>query len=222
MTRKIIAEQVPPEYQDSEVLRALDNGEYDRLIIRGNRDFYGYGECTAGWELISFCKEWFGCADIEDEYCVQQLEWILEDYHLCGESEEQEKIKEVFELLTQDISRSVRVYEEDIYCKVLDLLVGGEWHYEVGRGSAQSEWNIFYYDYRVYDNGIEQLITGYWNEGTEWICWEEGDEDNNVGMYCYEWGDEDIKQEIMDAMGGDEVELRKFAGWSRTANYEVV
>lgn len=222
MCAKIIAEQVPPEFQESEVLRALDDGEYDRLVIRGNRDFYGYGEGTVAGEIISFCKEWFGCADIEDEYCVQQLEWILRDFYLCNEDEEQEKIKEVFELLTSDITGCAYVYEEDIYCKVLDLLVGGEWHNEVGCGSAQREWNIFYYDYSVYSCGIEQIITGYWNEGTEWDCWEEGDEDNNYGVYCYSWKDEDIKKEIMDAIGGDEVELHKFTGWSRLPNYEVV
>lgn len=222
MCAKIIAKQVPPEYQESQVLRYLDDGMYDGLVIRGNKKFYGYGEETAAWEIISFCKEWFGCADIEDEYCVQQLEWILEDHHLCNKDEEQEKIKKVFELLTQDISTLSFIYEEDIYCKVLDLLVGGEWHNEIGRGSSQREWNIFYYDYSVYDCGIEWLIVGYFNEGSEWICWFEDDEDNNCGVYCYKWDDEDIKEEIISAMGGDEVELRKFTGWARLPNYEVV
>ena len=76
-----------------------------------------------------------------------------------------------------------------------------------------------YYDYRVYDYGIENLIIGYFNEGSEWICHFEDDEDSNCGVYCYEWDDEDIKGEIMGAMGGDEVELRKFTGWARLPNY---
>lgn len=222
MCAKIIAEQVPPEYQESHVWHELDYGMYEGLVIHGNRDFNGYAEDTIEGSIIKFCEEWNGIADLDDEFFISELENLLDDLEIDDEKERRQKIKKVFELLTQDISTLSFIYEEDIYCKVLDLLVGGEWHNEIGRGSSQREWNIFYYDYSVYDCGIEWLIVGYFNEGSEWICWFEDDEDNNCGVYCYKWDDEDIKEEIISAMGGDEVELRKFTGWARLPNYEVV
>lgn len=222
MCAKIIAEQVPPEYQESHVWHELDYGMYEGLVIHGNRDFNGYAEDTIEGSIIKFCEEWNGIADLDDEFFISELENLLDDLEIDDEKERRQRIKKVFELLTQDISTLSFIYEEDIYCKVLDLLVGGEWHNEIGRGSSQREWNIFYYDYSVYDCGIEWLIVGYFNEGSEWICWFEDDEDNNCGVYCYKWDDEDIKEEIISAMGGDEVELRKFTGWARLPNYEVV
>lgn len=218
MCAKIIAEQVPPEFQESYVWHELDYGMYERLVIHGNRDFEGYAEDTIEGVIIKFCEEWNGLADLDDGFFVGGLENLLDDLEFEDEKERRRKIREVCDILRE----VTRQYKEDEYCRVLDLLVGGEWKYEVGRGSVQREWQGFYYDYRVYDYGIENLIIGYFNEGSEWICHFEDDEDSNCGVYCYEWDDEDIKGEIMGAMGGDEVELRKFTGWTRLPNYEVV
>lgn len=223
MTRKIIAEQVPPEYQESQVLHDLDYGMYEGLVICGNRNLLGYAEDTVEGTIIRFCEEWNGHADLNDRFFVDELENLLDDLKFDDEKERRQKIEEVYGVL-KFAEAAPRHWELDelLYCRVLDILVGGEWKYELGRGIMQNERQGFYYDYSRYDCGIEWLIVGYWNEGTEWICWEEGDEDNNVGMYCYEWEDEDIKEEIKDAMGGDEVELHKFTGWSRLPKYEVV
>lgn len=223
MCAKIIAEQVPPEYQESHVWHGLDYGMYEGLVICGNRNLLGYAEDTVEGTIIRFCEEWNEHADLDDRFFVDELENLLDDLEFDDEKERRQKIEEVYGVL-KFAEAAPRHWELDelLYCRVLDILVGGEWKYELGRGIMQSEWQGFYYNYNMYDCGIEWLITGYWNEGSEWVCWEEGCEDDNTSVYCYKWGDEEIKREIMDAMGGGEVELRKFTGWTRLPNYEVM
>ena len=223
MCAKIIAEQVPPEFQESHVWHELDYGMYEGLVICGNRNLLGYAEDTVEGTIIRFCEEWNGHADLGDRFFVDELENLLDDLEIEDEKERRQKIEEVYGVL-KFAEAAPRHWELDelLYCRVLDILVGGEWKYELGRGIMQSEWQGFYYNYSMYDCGIEWLITGYWNEGSEWVCWKEECEDDNTNVYCYKWGDGEIKREIMNAMGGDEVELRKFTGWTRLPNYEVV
>ena len=220
MCAKIIAEQVPPEFQESHVWHELDYGMYEGLVIHGNRDFKGYAEDTIEGAIIKFCEEWNGIADLDDGFFVDGLENLLDDLEIDDEKERRQKIEEVYGVL-RFAEAAPRRWELDelLYCRALDILVGGEWKYESGCGIMQSEWQGFYYNYSMYDCGIEWLITGYWNEGSEWVCWEEGCEDDYTNVYCYKWDDDEIKKEIMNAMGGDEVELRKFAGWTRLPNY---
>lgn len=213
MCAKIIAKQVPPEYQESPWEYQSDL--YTRLVAMGNRDYGDFGDDDL-MEIIEFAENWAGYTlEDYDEYFEDVASYFTEDEEVIAE------LKKILEYREIDHGNRWR-HNEKKYCKVLNILVGGNWEYKRGRGCAQSEWQDFYYDADEYKN-IDYVIMEYFNEGTEWICWQEGDdEDNGCSVYCYSWKDEDIKKEIMRAMGGDEVELRKFTGWSRLAKYEVV
>lgn len=226
--RKIIAEQVPPEHQES----IFWQHACERFVLDGNRRMRSY-KMDEYEQIEKYGVEWiYDWEDVRDlDFDFEDSWWgsrpstrrFLEDEDIKksnGDEWSDEEIKRWEDVLDDMISEYTKHNEEEHVLEMMSLIAGGKWELTILRGYLQGDWQKCYYDTEtVSDKMLRYIEADYFNLGTEWNCWEEGDEDNNCGVYCYSLMDEDIKEEIKDAMGGDEVELRKFAGWSRTANY---
>lgn len=174
MTRKVIAVQVPPEYQMSpweyrEPLEGL-------VVIHEEnpyRDITTYGEDTKAERIIRFCEEWSGDSDSGwfYEYAIELLYDLgveFDEYFLA--------LRKAFEY----------TMDEDDYCEVLNLLVGGNWEHVEGRDFMRKERAHFYYDKNLLD-GVEDLITEYFNDGNEWevTSYVDGVEEDRLMVYCH-------------------------------------
>ena len=215
---KIVAKQVPPDYQES----PWDYDErYDRYVVIGPRNWQDFW--TEAYGVTRYCEEWF---DDWGDMKNPEAEWIKP--MSVREFLDFEEIKKTSgELWTRDeLSRWIKLlnghywrHEEDEVCEMLNLLDGGNWQHKQICGAVQSEWADCYYDADVItDEGVQRIEANYFNLGTEWII------NDNCGVYCYGWNDDMIRQELADAIGcePEEIEMHKFAGWTSVADYEVV
>ncbi len=215
---KIVAKQVPPDYQES----PWDYDErYDRYVVIGGRNWRDY--TTEAYDTTRFCEEWF---DDWEDMKNPEAEWIKS--MSVREFLDFEEIKKTSgEPWTKDeVSRWIKLlnghylqHEEDEVCEMLSLLDGGNWQHATLNGCAQREWADCYYDADVItDEGIQRIEANYFNLGTEWII------NDDCGVYCYGWDDDTVRQELADATGcePEEIEMHKFTGWTSVAEYEVV
>lgn len=111
--------------------------------------------------------------------------------------------------------------ENDILCRVLELITGRAWEAATIRGCCQGDWQNIIYPAEYGRAWLEAFETEYFNTGTEWIIDPDGDA---YSVYCTGWNNDLIRAEIADSYGCDsgDVILYAFTGWSRTAEYEEV
>lgn len=224
----IYARQVSPEYQESPMCYIDDI--YENVIFAGNRDFkgrttYEYDKIVANIDCLSDLSDigtrysyYDNITDLVNSnfpknsgnYSPRQIgKWrkLIERYNVCSSDE-----------------------ERDIICEALTLMTGKQYDYHCIRGCCQGDWQYIYYPIDDYNDKMLDIIEkDYFNEGSEWIIHDEDEEPespediNGTGMYCFEWGEDDIKQEIANAFNcsRDEVVLYKFTGYSRVPNYEI-
>lgn len=223
MAEKIIARQVPPEFQES----PLTWGDWpEGVILYGNRDYNDHprdfarnlernlGELADAWDdFNNGLSAWHGSwadalADLvtpdgRPEYTREERKnaWpgLLARYCEDGDAPE-------------------------ILAAALTLITGREWDCCTLRGCCQGDWQYCIYDATIWTgHGLECLEMEYFNTGSEWT-FEEETEGGCCSVYCYEWSDDGIRREIADAAGvePEEVQLLKFAGYVQTAKYEEV
>lgn len=191
MTRKVIAVQVPPEHQMSpwEYREPLEG-----LVIQHDEfgGFTTYGRDTDYEKVINLCKDWEGDTDSGGFY-----EDMIELHEEIGF--DLEKLLEVRKILEYH-------GDEDDYCEVLNLLVGGNWRYKEGCDFARKERAEFYWNSYIYDGGyggIDDIITEYFNDGNEWevMSYVDGVEEDRLMVYCH--NAEDPLLEIAWAISAD-------------------
>lgn len=217
--QKIVAKQVPPEYQES----PWDYDErYDRYVVIGPRNWQDFW--TEAYGITRFCEEWF---DAWSDMKNPEATWA--EPMTIGEFMECEEIKKMSgePWSADELNRWDKLFNEhhgyrtsnDEICEMLSLLDGGNWQHTTLNGCVQREWADCYYDADVItEEGVDIIEANYFNLGTEWII------DDDCGVYCYGWNDDMIRQELADAIGckPEEIEMYKFAGWTSIAGYEVV
>ena len=222
---KIYAVQVAPEYQSTGFYDVNDLCEAfgcgDDFIIRDNFDYNGYAS-----EKIKSILE------------------LLDDCYL----ENYEKLDELKEIETRTLNRSERkriielldyydeyyVDQEKFRCEFLEAVTGKEWEHGTIHGCSQGEWeNIYYVKDEFSKNTINTLESYYFNEGSEWIVYEleheiksvsELDNEDGFSVYCTEWSDDGIREEIAGACYGEkpsDVILFAFDGYTQTPKYEM-
>lgn len=176
MARKVIATQIPPNDQ-------MSPWEYrnpiDGLVIRRDEyydTFTDYGKDTNAARVIELCEEWEGSTDAGGFY-----EDMIELHEDIGFN--LEKLLEV---------RKILEYrgDEDDYCEVLNLLVGGNWKHVEGCSFDRKEHADFYYDNNLHDTGfggIDDIITEFFNDGNEWevTSYLDGVVEDQLTVYCH-------------------------------------
>lgn len=229
METKIYARQVPPEYQESPLFWNNDiNAE-----IFGNRDYKGFtstlfdslegilDDLYHEWEEIQAGRRWYRSYDT----WIEALAGIAPPQ---GRPEyTREERKNAWPKLLKEYV-SARDYNP-IWCRALGLITGRAWDFCTLRGCCQGDWQYCIYPADEWDGAsLERLESEYFNTGSEWIVHDDenapdGPEDiNGYSVYCTGWNDDQIRQEIADAAGGQaaDVKLYKFRDFRRVAEWE--
>lgn len=213
---KIIAKQVNPEYQESPLM--IFDEWPENVVFDGNRDYRSrtteeYDHIMErfddmAWEWDNRGTNGYTLAELLRDYGFYRADgkpWTTKQRH---------EWRVLMECWTAE--------DDEVKLKALYLMTGHEWRSATIRGCGQSDWQDIYYDAEMYSaEDIEQIEMEYFNIGSEWIIDDEDGE--NFSMYCYEWQDEAIREEIANVAGvePEEVTLYKWAGQSSEDVYEI-
>lgn len=218
---KIIARQIPPEYQESPLFYG-DEFWPENVYVFGNRD---YNQHAGPLEALRRALE--NIADVFDDMqhgngWTNNLNYAIRcelpnEYRREFTRPERLLIVELANKYTESRTNE----ENDILCDVLELFTGERWSNGTIRGCCQGDWQEIIYPAEYGREWLEAFETEYFNTGSEWIVDPDGD---NVSVYVHGWSDEQIRAELADAAGVNpaEIELHAFSGWSRTAVYTEV
>ena len=238
-TKKIVAMQINPEYQESPMML---HGILGAIAVLGNRRLNEHipERCLNAREALK--DEGFS-GDLENperaEYADAAAvlgDWLPRENGAAYNADECRAFAE--RLLRGDLDD-----DADALAALMSLVEGEPWKSRTIRGSCQSDWNEISYPADEWtEKELEYFESEYWNAGDEWTCYEvdsaamEGidlesatrDElddvdDFPVCVYTHEWDNEKIKIEIAEAFDAapEDVVLLKFDGYVRTPSYSV-
>ena len=237
MGKKIYARQIPPEYQESPLYwdynrkDGLDLSDFwPEITLTGNRDFCGYKTplFEDAEKIDEAADEWINGKEWTGE--AVRIVDALRDYGIEKQNGKNWSPRELgqWKRLFQSWDRNPWDCRdaEDRIVAALELMTGRKWDVVTLRGCSQGDYIDCYYPRDKYSRkALDILETEYFNTGEEWTVYD-GDPDENpdadhFSMYVYSWKDDEKRQEIADAAGGDaaDVELHEFTGWSRIACY---
>ena len=244
---KIIAVQVAPENQESELIRCgfphFDEYYID-VIITGNDSYTGY--TTKAYDMVQESLV-NGCEHLPN-YCGEGLAYrnITEAVHDCFPPQHKnkystfdikawKKLFDDYDVVCEDGTWSQ--HEHDITCRALELMTGKPYTLACIRGCSQGDWQYVLYPHEeVSEKAIRALESEYFNTGTEWILHddiseEDLDEDSfpsglggGYSVYCHECGDDDRRKELASYIGCGESDLvmYRFEGFRQTPIYKLV
>ena len=239
---KVYARQIPPEHQESPFsLFGIDGDEYYKMIILdGNRHYHSH--TTRAYDRIheslgdmSECIrfEWY-------KSTTEALNDLLPPEHKTKYSTHDiKKWKKI--ILDYDASFESNAWGHQrtaAICEALEMMTGHSYDHVTIKGCCQGDWQDLYYpDKLMGENFVKHFEIDYFNLGSEWtihegsVSPEEVDEDgllpphciDGYVVYCYEWSDEGIRQEIADNEGvaPEDVVLYKFDRYDMTVRYSV-
>lgn len=235
---KIYAKQIAPEYQESPLFFG-DDFFPDDIAVCGNREYKEHlpEVFKRVWEAL---KEGELAEAVEDiktggyySSFYKNATQAIND--LLYPEKEKYSTKDIHELkrLVVEFAQCSSRDEDSILCAILSIVTGKEWDSKQIHGCCQGEWNYIFYPVGKWSvEALNAFEVEYFNTGSEWLVDNgefnpESDSPLNINgcsIYCTEWNDEGIKQEIADAFGGspEDVVLYAFEGWSRTPQYREV
>lgn len=212
----IIAKQVPPEWQESPLNR-FDEFPED-VYVFGNRHYIDHTT-----EILNNIPRLL--EDLADElktlkrggYWATDFAQILRDNLQGAEFTRADRLKWI-ELIEKWESTDE---ETTIFADVLGLLLGKPFEFGTIRGCSQSEWQHVIYPAKYGRDWLDSFEAEYFNTGTEWDVYEEGDEDDSYSIYCTSY---DPRREIASIANTtpDNVILYAFDGWELTPKYKEV
>lgn len=218
---KIYAKQVPPEYQESPLFYG-DEFWPDDVFVFGNRDFNQHADTlndlkTALENIVEvFDDMQYGEGWTNDLAYTIQCE-LPEEYRRDYSRSERLKLIR----LAQDYGFAKSYEENDILCKVLELITGKTWDNGTIRGCCQGDWQEIIFPAEYGREWLEHFEAEYFNTGTEWVIDPDGD---NISVYAHEWNNEGIRKELAAAVGvePENIIMQAFSGWTKTAAYTEV
>jgi hypothetical protein len=222
---KIYAKQVPPEYQESPLFYG-DEFWPENVFVFGNRDFNQHADTLN--ELKTALEN---IAEVFDD--MQQGQGWTNDLAYAIRCELPEEYRREYSrperLKMVELSNEycfAKSYEEnDVLCKVLELITGKTWDNGTIRGCCQGDWQEIIFPAEYGRDWLDNFETEYFNTGAEWrINENDPNSEGNYYMYTHAWRDDDIRAEIADAAGVDpaDVILYTFDGWQKTPVYAEV
>lgn len=223
MKNKIIAKQVPPEYQESPLF--LGN-EFlpDNIILDGNRSYNSHTTPLYDRIMQSYddAAREIESLDTRDGYASYNTATeVINDFFPALEYREKA-------YNTRDIHairEALRMYGTSSYYNgryitaMLDAITGGDWKNGTICGACQGDWQHVIYNSNDWSRAdLDILETEYFNTGSEWII------NDDYSVYTHAWSNDGTRAEIASAAGVDpaDVVLLEFTGWSRTPDYMEV
>lgn len=227
---KVYARQVPPEYQES----PLFYSDWDEnVFVFGNRDYKQRAETLDNIRqaLEEIADEW---ENINNHGHGYYNSWIdaLNDLFPARDDGREYNRAERLELakLAAQYEWASSDTENNILCRVLELITGRAWECATIRGYCQGDWQEIIYPATYGRDWLEAFETEYFNTGTEWTIHddetppESPESITGYNAYCLGWNDEKIRAEIAEYanVSPDDVVLYEFTGWTRAAAYREV
>lgn len=220
MTAKIAARQVPPEHQESPLMFGkMPEG----IEITGNNRLTTHESTLYKNVRLNLMY----AADVIHELKHGERPYTTWADALADLFPREKEYTRAERLQWRDLlADPAAVYDSrryDTRAAALSLITGQAWDTCTLRGCCQSDWQNCIYRADLWDGpALERLEMEYFNTGTEWHIYD--GEDVCCSVYCYEWSDNGIRQEIADAAGvsPEAVKLYKFTGYTKTATYEEV
>ena len=239
-TKKIVAMQVNPEYQES----PLDWDEMfpDNAAVLGNDRMNEHipKRCEKALEVLRDDSFWGDLGNPERAEYTNAAD-VLGDWLPCenGAAYNADECRAFAErLLRGDLDD-----DADALAALMSLVEGKPWKSRTIRGSCQSDWNEISYPADEWpDEALSVFECEYWNTGDEWGVYEvdaaalekidledvtrdELEEacEMPCSTYTHGWDDEKIKIELAEAFGAapEDVVLLKFDGYVKTPSYSV-
>lgn len=223
----IYAKQIAPEYQESPLMYDEEFLPYD-VSICGNRHYNGFkSKLFAKVEKVIEQNEL--AEMLQDNYYLEpyykNITAAIMDY-LPPQHKEKYSTQEIHKL--KELLTDYEINEETQLCGILSIVSGKEIVHDIIRGCSQGEWNIIYYPEKYGPKFVNTIECEYFNTGSEWIIHDEEytpedpEEISGYGMYCHEWREEDILQEIAEVTGENpkNIVLYYFDGYTRTPKYK--
>lgn len=211
MKNKVIAKQVPPEFQESPLFLG-DEFWPDDVFVFGNRHFNAHAERLedikrALEDIYDVCNGWSHYSKLSD---------VIPERDDGREYTRAERIQ--FAVLAEEYAETGTRDENAVFCDALELITGLEYEYTEIRGCCQGDWQDIIYPAEYGRGWLECFETEYFNTGAEWII------DDDWSVYTHAWSDDGIREEIAGAAGVDpaDVILLEFTGWNRTPVYAEV
>lgn len=218
---KIIARQVPPEYQESPLFYG-DEFWPENVFVFGNRDFNQHADTlndlkTALENIVEVFDDMQQGQGWTDDLAYAIHCELPEEYR--REYSRPERLKMVE--LANEYCFAKSYEENDILCKVLELITGKTWDNGTIRGCCQSDWQEIIFPAEYGREWLKHFEAEYFNTGTEWIIDPDGD---NISVYAHGWNNDLIRAELAAAVGvkPEDIILLAFSGWTKTAAYTEV
>jgi hypothetical protein len=218
---KIYAKQVPPEYQESPLFLG-DEFWPENVFVFGNRDFNQHADTlnelrTALENIVEVFDDMQQGQGWTNDLAYAFRCELPEEYR--REYSRPERLKMVE--LANEYCFAKSYEENDVLCKVLELITGKTWDNSTIRGCCQGDWQEIIFPAEYGREWLEHFETEYFNTGSEWIIDPDGD---NISVYAHEWNNEGIKKELAAAVGvePENIILQAFSGWTKTAAYTEV
>jgi hypothetical protein len=217
----IYAKQVPPEFQESPLFLG-DEFWPENVFVFGNRDFNQHADTltelrTALENIVEVFDDMQHGQGWTDDLAYAIRCELPEEYR--REYSRPERLKMVE--LANDYCFAKSYEENDILCKVLELITGKAWDNSTIKGCCQGDWQEIIFPAEYGREWLDNFETEYFNTGSEWNVDPDGE---NVTVYAHSWNNDGIRAEIAAAMGvnPNDVILYVFDGWSRSAKYTEV
>ena len=206
---KVYAKQVNPAYQESPIYWSdcLPEG----IVFTGNRDYETH--TIPAWDKLDNVDEVIDSYGPEEWY--RNITEALNDLvpRDDGKGYNTRQVHEWKKLLDEwDIA------DDECKAAALSLITGKKYDYTTLRGYSQGEWIDIFYPVEEWDKqALYNLEADYFNTGTEWIIHDEEtdpetpEDISGYSVYCYGWNTDNIKEEIKEITGAEEVVLYEYS-----------
>lgn len=196
------------DYIESELCR-------ERGILFGNEDFPEYipRHLRKFWKALTtgeFLSEYLDCPN---------KELIMNDYF--GNYRAVRRSFTTVELvrLSESLCRFNDRGSDTALCEVLSIITGGRWEHCMLKGSVQSEWQDFYYDFCVWsEEDVRRFETAYFGYG--YVVDIEYDGGYTYQVYYATDSETELLRELAEDYTG--YEILKHVGWERKPIYQKV
>ena len=227
---KYIARQVPPEDQEPDLFYIRKDGrwmwedEYWNNISILPRSGFHHVLTDDVQEVLDVLESYAVSADVSASDDVRaSVEHNLPARRENGAPYTPEEIKLLYNMAS---AYNDNPYDNrTIISSVLSIMTGKKYDWQCLHGCSQNDWRYIVYPSALYSkDDIRYFECALFNTGTEWSVADASDPYDVSPIYCTGYNDDIIRREIADGVGclPEEIEMYKFTGYTRTANYEKI
>ena len=215
---KITAEQVPPECQESPLMKG--DAVFDEVLIKG-----AWSRAVPG-KLRDMLSDWsssdYDIADIIAEENADAADAVKQIKDLLGlKNNEGSDQLIVWKAASKAYDETGRGHDDT--SPVLTAMTGQKYERDTIRGCSQGDCVDLYHPADWTDKQIDEFAACYFNTGTEYMVSITGSDDA-YSFYTTEYEEIEVKKQIASDYGvsPDNVTLKIFEGYKKIPVYKTV